>query len=93
MQSTSWRKKVRLWAGPAVDRLKRSKLHNLKELRPSTGSEKAVRILFIFDTDRQAILLVAGDKAGAWGDWYRINIPLAEERYEAWLGGYYDKET
>lgn len=27
---------------PAVDRLKRSKLHNLKELRPSTGSEKAV---------------------------------------------------
>jgi len=78
---------------PAVDRIKGSQLHNLKELRPSTGAEAAVRILFVFDPDRQAVLLVAGNKASAWRDWYRISIPVAEERYRAWLDGHYGREA
>jgi hypothetical protein len=32
-----------------------------------------------------AVLLVAGDKAGHWTAWYRQAIPLAEERYAAYL--------
>lgn len=38
-------------------------------------------MLFVFDPDRQAIILVAGDKAGRWSRWYDSAIPLAEQRY------------
>jgi hypothetical protein len=48
----------------------------------------AVRILFAFDPQRQAVLLVAGNKAGRWNEWYDEAIPLAEERFEAWINGY-----
>jgi len=46
---------------PLVDKITGSNVHNLKELRVNTA-----RILFVFDPTRSAILLVAGDKAGAW---------------------------
>ena len=42
-----------------------------------------MRLLFVFDPDREAIVLVAGDKAGRWSAWYAEAIPLAEERYAA----------
>jgi hypothetical protein len=70
---------------PLVDRLKGSTLHNLKELRPGSSGTSEVRIIFIFDPERNAVLLVAGDKAGQWTTWYRRAIPLAEERYAAYL--------
>jgi hypothetical protein len=38
-------------------------------------------MLFVFDPDRAAIFLVAGDKAGQWSRWYDEAIPLAEARY------------
>ncbi len=60
---------------PAVDRVKGSRLHNLKELRPGSAAGSEVRVLFIFGPDRQAILLAAGDKAGAWRQWYRQGHP------------------
>jgi hypothetical protein len=41
--------------------------------------------LFIFDPERNAVLLVAGDKAGQWTAWYQRSIPLAEARYAAYL--------
>jgi hypothetical protein len=41
--------------------------------------------LFAFDPWRDSILLVAGDKAGHWTQWYREAIPLAEQRYERYL--------
>src|SRR5262245_16465410 len=65
---------------PLVDTIHGSSMANLKELRPGT-----VRILFAFDPWRSSILLVAGDKAGAWKAWYREAIPLAEQRYETYL--------
>jgi hypothetical protein len=37
------------------------------------------------DSRRNAVLLVAGDKAGKWDAWYREAIPLAEQRYEDYL--------
>lgn len=39
-------------------------------------------MLFIFDTERKAVILVAGDKSGVWSRWYSANIPIAEQRYE-----------
>ena len=74
---------------PLVDRVKGSQLHNLKELRPGSSAQTEIRMLFVFDPKRQAVLLVAGDKAGAWSQWYSDNIPIAEKRYHAWQSGDY----
>ena len=75
---------------PLVDKINGSELHNLKELRPGSSGDSEVRVLFIFDPDRNAVLLVAGDKSGKWSEWYEENIPVAEGRYEKWLAGEYD---
>ncbi|MFE6448020.1 type II toxin-antitoxin system RelE/ParE family toxin [Nocardiopsis dassonvillei] len=77
---------------PLVDCIKGSAVHNMKELHPRTSGTTAVRILFVFDPARQAVLLVAGDKAGHWQRWYEENVPLAESRYQRWLDGGYDVE-
>src|ERR1700719_86243 len=69
---------------PLVDRIHGSKIHNLKELRPRVPGRAEVRLLFVFDAEREAIVLVAGDKAGRWQTWYAEAIPLAEERYAAY---------
>jgi hypothetical protein len=63
---------------PLVDTLKGSKLANLKELRPRQTN---IRVLFVFDPWRSAILLVAGDKAGQWHKWYDAAIPRAEQLF------------
>jgi hypothetical protein len=73
---------------PLVDRIEGSSLSNLKELRPTSRQDAAIRILFAFDPSRNAVLLIAGDKAGNWKKWYQVAIPLAEERFEAWINGY-----
>jgi hypothetical protein len=67
---------------PMVDRIHGSRLHNLKELRPGSAGRSEIRLLFVFDVEREAVILVAGDKAGQWNRWYRENIPVAEQRYE-----------
>ena len=70
---------------PAAEPITGSKLHNLKELRPGSAGRTEIRILFIFDPQRRAVLLVAGDKAGNWTRWYRDAIKLAEDRYARYL--------
>ncbi len=70
---------------PLADRIAGSRLHNLKELRPGSSGASEVRILFIFDPARNAVLLVAGDKSGRWQEWYAQAIPAAEATYEAYL--------
>ncbi|NEE02646.1 type II toxin-antitoxin system RelE/ParE family toxin [Phytoactinopolyspora halotolerans] len=72
---------------PYVDTIHGSRIKNLKELRPSN-----IRILFVFDPQKQAVLLIAGDQAGQWKQWYRENIPVAEQRYQKWLDGGYEIE-
>jgi hypothetical protein len=67
---------------PLVDTLTGSTIANLKELRPR---QTTIRVLFVFDPWRSAILLVAGDKAGQWKTWYDRAIPWAEELYEVYL--------
>ena len=72
---------------PLVDRIKGSKLHALKEQRPASAGRTKIRILFAFDAERQAVLLVAGDKAGNWTGWYDTNIPIAERRWAEEISG------
>jgi len=48
--------------------------------------------LFVFDPVRQAVLLVGGDKSGAWNNWYPTAIKTAEQRYQRWLDGDYSEE-
>jgi hypothetical protein len=69
---------------PLVDRIHSGKIHNLKELRPRVPGNAEVRLLFVFDPKREAIVLIAGDKVGRWSAWYAAAIPLAEERYAAY---------
>ena len=70
---------------PLVDTITNSKIANLKELWPGSRGRSEVRILFVFDPWRSAILLVAGDKAGSWNKWYARMIPRAEQLYEIYL--------
>lgn len=77
---------------PLVDTIKGSKLANLKELRPGSAGASEVRLLFIFDPTRQAVLLVGGDKAGDWRGWYRTAVPLAETAYAEHLRRVQEKE-
>ncbi len=67
---------------PSVDTLKGSKHANMKELR--FGWEGGVwRIAFAFDTQRQAILLVGGDKGGAdQRRFYKKLISVADSRFD-----------
>jgi hypothetical protein len=57
----------------------------MKELRPPSAGPTEIRMLFAFDPRREAIFLVAGDKAGNWEGWYREAIPLADERFRRHL--------
>ncbi|MGO3153143.1 MAG: type II toxin-antitoxin system RelE/ParE family toxin [Galactobacter sp.] len=70
---------------PLVDTISGSKFRNMKELRPGSAGESELRILFVFDPARSAVLLVAGDKKGHWRSWYRNAILIAERRYELYL--------
>ncbi|WP_435299432.1 type II toxin-antitoxin system RelE/ParE family toxin [Timonella sp. A28] len=67
---------------PIADRIKTSRHHNMKELRPPSSS---IRVLFAFDPEKRAILLIAGDKSGNWKKWYSQNIPLADDLYDKHL--------
>lgn len=73
---------------PLVDRLKGTKIHHLKELRPGSRGRSEIRIIFAFDPSRSALLLLGGDKAGNWQRWYRDNIPLAEQLYLDYTADY-----
>ncbi|HCT76254.1 MAG TPA: DNA-binding protein [Micromonosporaceae bacterium] len=70
---------------PLVDTVTASKIANMKELRPPSAGRTEIRILFVFDPWRSAILLVAGDKSGQWSRWYKTAIPLAEDLYAEYL--------
>jgi hypothetical protein len=56
----------------------------LRELRVQSGGHP-LRILYVFDPRRQAVLLVGGDKTGR-DRFYEESIPAAERIYEEYLG-------
>ena len=69
-------------ARPHVDTLKESRHANLKELR-FDASDGVWRAAFAFDTLRQAVMLVAGDKTGGSQKlFYRSLIAIADRRLD-----------
>ncbi|CAN5879662.1 type II toxin-antitoxin system RelE/ParE family toxin [soil metagenome] len=68
---------------PYADTLKGTRLNNLKELRVQYRGNP-YRILYAFDPERQALLLVGGNKAGD-RRWYDRMIPVAETLFERHL--------
>jgi hypothetical protein len=68
-----------------VGEVQGSRHHNMKELRCS--KDGALRILFIFDPLRRAVLLLGGDKSdrSAWNAWYVTAIPQADDLYDTYL--------
>jgi hypothetical protein len=70
---------------PHCDTLKGSKHANMKELRFDAG-DGVWRIAFAFDRQRQAVLLVGGDKSGmSLKKFYRGLIRTADRRFDDWL--------
>jgi|SRR5208282_2905060 len=68
---------------PHVDSIKESKHQNMKELRIQ-NRQRLFRILFAFDPDRNAILLVGGDKRGDKRFYHKM-IPLADSLFDEHL--------
>ena len=64
---------------PLADRIHGSSIHNLKELRISHQRDHSLRLLYAFDSQRRAVLLFAGNKAGDWNHWYPSAIHQAED--------------
>jgi len=62
-----------------------SRLPNMKEVRPPSAGRTKIRILFVFNPYRSAVLLVAGDRSGQRSRWHRTAIPEAERLYEDYL--------
>lgn len=70
---------------PRVDTLKGSKHANMKELR-FDADDGVWRVAFAFDPEREAVLLVAGDKSGGSEKrFYKRFIKVADERFSAHL--------
>jgi hypothetical protein len=74
--------------GPALSRPHADVIHgswlaNLKELRIQHEG-RPYRALFIFDPQRNAVLLIGGDKTGN-NRWYEEYVPKAEGIYANYL--------
>jgi hypothetical protein len=68
---------------PHVDSIKESRHKNMKELRVQ-NRQRLFRILFAFDPERKAILLIGGDKRGDKRFYEKI-IPLADLLFDKHL--------
>lgn len=74
---------------PTVDRIDRSRHHNMKELRCSKNG--SLRMLFLFAPNQQVVLLLGGNKAiEGWTSWYREAIGRADNLYDQYLEGLID---
>jgi hypothetical protein len=78
---------------PHADTLQGSRHANMKELRFQAG-DGVWRVAFAFDPERQAILLVAGDKSGvSQKRFYRTLITKADGRFDSHLAYKRKKES
>ena len=72
-------------ARPYADTLKGSSITNLKELRFDSG-EKVIRVFYVFDPDRNGVLLIGGNKSSSQGKtFYKDMIDKSEKIYAMYL--------
>ena len=70
---------------PRCDTLEGSRFASMKELR-FDAADGVWRVAFAFDPDRQAVLLVGGDKSGVSSKrFYKTLIRKADDRFSDWL--------
>ena len=75
---------------PTVDTLKGTSHANMKEMRFNCMAE-VWRVAFAFDPQRQAVLLVGGDKGGSdQKRFYKRLIAVADNRYSEHLATFDD---
>ncbi len=77
-----WRKKARI-RFPYSSRIATSKHSGMRELRIQHQG-RPLRVLYIFDPRRTALLLLGGDKTGD-ERWYERNVPKADGIYDEFL--------
>lgn len=63
-----------------------SKHAGMRELRTTHAGER-LRVLYLFDPKRMAILLLGGSKTGQGSRWYDKAIRLADRLYDQYLTG------
>jgi hypothetical protein len=68
---------------PFSDVISSSRHSNMKELRGKV-SERHLRVLFAFDPQRTALLLIGGDKTGD-PRWYEKFVPIADDLFDRHL--------
>ena len=68
---------------PRSSQVKSSRHGRMRELRVQSRG-RPLRVLYVFDPRRVAILLIGGDKTGH-DDWYSQFVPLADEIYDRHL--------
>lgn len=67
---------------PVVGNIAGSRHANMKELIAFGGN---LRALFAFDPERNALVLLGGDKTDDWVGWYERNIPIADDLFDDYL--------
>jgi hypothetical protein len=76
--------------GPALDHphtssVSQSRHQKMRELRIQIGG-RPFRVLYAFDPNRAAILLLGGDKTGN-ERWYEVHVPIADRLYDEHIEG------
>ena len=52
---------------------------------PASDREVILRVLLAIHDDDTAVVLVGGDKADRWVEWYEVAIPTADAYYDEYL--------
>lgn len=68
---------------PYSSAIKGARQHPLRELRVQSQG-RPLRVFYVFDPRRQAVLLVGGDKTGD-ERFYERMVPVAEGLFDDWL--------
>jgi hypothetical protein len=65
---------------------------DMKELRISSTGGDRLRVMYVFDSRRRAILLIGGNKTGQWTKFYQEYVPIADDLYDEHLREINDKQ-
>jgi len=58
----------------------------MSEVRVDFDDGQIYRVLVGFGPDDRPALLLAGNKAGVGNAWYDMHVPVADTRFDAYLG-------